>query len=572
MTEIGTGHIRRLNTGVPGLDRVLNFEAVASEGGLPEYSFNVIAGGPGAGKTTMAQQIMFANATSERPALYFTVLGEPALKMLRYQRNYRFFDLSKVGSAIHFENLTQDVLDGTLQQVLEKIVRTVEERNPTLVFVDSFRTVTRSLVSRDYVEVELQEFVQRLALYLSTWEATTFLVGEYSQEEEANNPVFTVADTVIWLFQSVDRNSVVRKLQVLKVRGQEQMSGLQTFRISRAGVQVYPRISRPVARVKRALHPPRLSTGVPGLDEMTGGGIPQGDAVILAGPSGSGKTVLATQFIAAGVHSGQPGVAAIFEEHPDDYERRAKELGIDLPAMIEQGQLEIVYLHPLDLSVDEALHAIQDAVGRVRAQRVVIDSLSGFELTLAPTFRQDYQDSLYRLVSTLTGSGITMLMTVEVVESFTALHFSAHEVSFLSDDIIYQRYVEIEGALRRVMTVVKMRSSSHSSDLREYRITSHGMEIGRALSDYEGIITGTPRLREAVRRPAYPGLSTEETTVLDALIAHGEATVPSVVKATQLRRSTVTAALDQLVDLTYALRVVAAGRTVYRPVGPALQR
>ncbi len=138
----------------------------------------------------------------------------------------------------------------------------------------------------------------------------------------------------------------------------------------------------------------------------------------------------------------------MFEERPGEYLKRARALGLDLEEMMRNGLLEIIYLRPLDLSVDEALLEIEAAAQRVKAQRLVIDSLSGFELALAPTFREDFRESLYRMVGAITGSGVTVFMTAEVAESFTELHFSPDLVSFLTDDIILQRYVELDGRSR----------------------------------------------------------------------------------------------------------------------------
>src|SRR5262249_49569607 len=163
-----------------------------------------------------------------------------------------------------------------LSKVLDRIVRVVEQTSPALVAVDSFRTVVRAAEAIASGELELQAFVQRLALYLTSWQATTFLVGEYSETETRDNPIFTVADGIIWLTQNVERNSVVRKLQVLKERGQAPMPGLHTFRITDDGIQVFPRI---LPRPERAVRPParaRASWGVSGLDEMLGGGVPAG--------------------------------------------------------------------------------------------------------------------------------------------------------------------------------------------------------------------------------------------------------------------------------------------------------
>jgi circadian clock protein KaiC len=242
--------------------------------------------------------------------------------------------------------------------------------------------------------------------------------------------------------------------------------------------------------------------GVPELDKMLGGGIPSSSSVLVVGPAGSGKTSLAMQFVAAGLSKKEPAVIAVFEEHPKEYLERAKALGPDLGKMVAAGLLEVIYLRPLDLSVDEALLEIQSAVARVKARRLVVDSLAGFELALAPTFREDFRESLYRMVGSLTGSGVTVVMTAEVPNSFTNLNLSPNLVSFLSDSIILQRYVELDGHLTKVMTVVKMRGSKHSTELRGYEVGKHGLILGPALTDYTGIITGVARRRDdPVERP-----------------------------------------------------------------------
>src|SRR5688500_6497684 len=163
--------MRQLPTGVPGLDEILG-------GGLPEYSFNIVAGAPGCGKTTLAHQFVFANASFERPVLYFTILGEPAVKMLRYQQQFTFFDQSKLEGTIRFVNLSQLILEKDLSAVLEEIIKDVEAYNARIVVVDSFRTVVRK-AQTNATEMELQGFIQRLALHLTSWQATSFLIGEY---------------------------------------------------------------------------------------------------------------------------------------------------------------------------------------------------------------------------------------------------------------------------------------------------------------------------------------------------------------------------------------------------------
>jgi circadian clock protein KaiC len=476
--------IRRLGTGVPGLDEVLG-------GGIPEFSFNLVAGAPGVGKTTFTQQIMFANASKARPALFFTVLGEPPVKMMRYQQQFGFFDPARVGVDIHFINLAEEVLHRNLDAVLERITAEVEERHPSVVIVDSFRTVVRTTEEPGRSELDLQYFLQRLALRLTSWETTSFLIGEFA-EGESSNPVFTIADGVIWLLNEVERNSSVRKLRVTKVRGQAPMSGLHTLRIDAAGVEVYPRVPAQIGPAARDAGGPRQSIGVKALDKMMGGGIPKGDSVMLTGPTGSGKSILATQFVTAGYEKGECAVIAVFEEHPELYIERARQLGFPLDRMIAEGKLDVLYLRPIDLSVDETLQAIRERVLRLGATRLVIDSMSGFEVALAPTFRLDFRESFYRLLRALTVLGITVISTIEVVESSDYLRFAPYNVSFLADAIVAMRYIELRGKLRRVIAVIKMRSSAHSSELRLYEVTSHGLEIGDSLEGYRGIITGIP--------------------------------------------------------------------------------
>ncbi len=476
--------IAKLPTGIPGLDDVLG-------GGLPEFSFNLLAGAPGCGKTTFAHQIMFANATKERPALYFSILGEPPLKMLRYQQQFNFFDPEKVSECIRFIHLGRDLIEGGLKKVLERIEREVEEASPGLVFVDSFRSVLRESTPSTERDSSLSNFVQMLAVHLTSCEATTFLIGEYLDQESSTNPIFTVADGVFWLYQSVIRNSVVRRLQIHKIRGQKEIPGVHTLKLSKEGVRVFPRLANP--EEPTVLEGPTEKTvkhtGVSGLDKMLGGGIPSGYSVMIAGPSGSGKTVLSTQFIVEGIKQNEPGVIAIFEKRPQDYLRTSPR-GKELDELTKAGQVKLVYIRPLDLSVDEALEQVRSDVKRLGAKRVVVDSLSGFELALAPAFREDFRESLYRMVGALTEMGVTVMLTVEISDTFMELRLSPHGISFLTDGIILQRYTELDGALQKVMAVVKLRAKKHNRQLFAYEITDEGIVVGEALTDYRGILTG----------------------------------------------------------------------------------
>jgi circadian clock protein KaiC len=232
MAEHGKAHLNRLTSGVPNLDLILG-------GGFPEYSLNLIAGDPGSGKTTLCHQIMFANASPQRPALYFTVIGEPPIKMLRYQQQFTFFDPAKLDDTIHFVNLSREA-DQDLGIALEAILTEVERRNPGLVFVDSFRTLTLGAEPQGRLQMELATFLQRLTLHLTSLQATTFLVGEYGQHEPRDYSIFTIADGVVWLSQNVNRNSMVRKIQSIRMRGHSE--DIRSYEITRQGIVVGERL------------------------------------------------------------------------------------------------------------------------------------------------------------------------------------------------------------------------------------------------------------------------------------------------------------------------------------------
>ena len=485
--------IRRLATGVPGLDAILG-------GGLPEFSFNLMAGIPGAGKTTLAHQVMFHLASPSRRALYFTVLGEPPMKMLRYQQQFSFFDQSKVGTSIRFVNLASHLLKRDLKRVLKSIKEEVEANSPGLVFVDSFRSVMLAMENQPGGDSELQSFVQELGMYLTSWEATTFLVGEYDDEESQSNPIFTVADGLIWLTQETYQGSMVRKLEIKKMRGQATLPGEHTFRIGAHGIQAFPRAiqesSMQTARPGRSRAVKRISIGVPALDQMLGGGVPEGYSLLVAGPSGSGKTILATEFLSEGVRSGQNGVVAAFEKSPGLTLSRA------LDPMVRSGNVGIISTRTLDLTIDETLYEISEAVQRLKAKRVVIDSLSGFELALAPSYREDFRDSTYRMISALTSMGVTVLVTSELEDRYTDLRFSPYGAAFLTDAIIVERYVQLEDELRRCIAVVKVRDSDHSKDLREFRIIKGRVVIGDPITGYEGLLSGRVTARQPPVRHA----------------------------------------------------------------------
>ncbi|MGX9219831.1 RAD55 family ATPase [Massilia varians] len=472
----------KLATGVPGLDVLLG-------GGLNEFSFNLITGAPGCGKTTLAHQIMFALANPERRALFFTVLGEPPLKMLRYQQQYSFFDTDKVNTSIRYVNLATDLRAGDFSGVLERITQEVEDFAPSLVFVDSFRSVIQTGKGGIEGMSDLQFFVQELGTRMTSWMATTFLIGEYQHQEAEANPITTVADGMIAMSQLHDRNAVVRKIRIVKMRGQAHMSGSHTFRITDDGVRIYPRLLPPLADDREPgvpvdREPRRIATGTPGLDEMLHGGLPQGHSLLAIGPTGCGKTIMGSKFLRAGVDIGEKGVIMCFEKGT------ARLRNAELAGMIQSGQVTVVESRNIDMTAEEFEDDLLVAIGRTGARRVVIDSLSEFSLYLAPECRRDLREGVFRILSSLAKRGVSSLVTVGLDDRSVDMNFARADMAYLTDAVVAMRYAEDDGHVKRFISVVKVRGSSHSHDVREYRITDDGFEIDPIPAQVNGVLYG----------------------------------------------------------------------------------
>jgi len=471
-----------LQTGVPGLDTLLG-------GGLPEFSFNLVAGPPGSGKTTMAHQIMFNLASPERRALFFTVLGEPPLKMLRYQQQFSFFDMRKVGPAIRYVNLSESLRTGDFSGVLDRIMTEVEEFSPSLVFVDSFRSVVQTAKSGNEGVADLQYFIQELGTRMTSWQATTFLIGEYVSSDPEANPIMTVADGVLSLTQVHEHSTVVRKMRVVKMRGRGHLTGSHNFRITDDGLRVYPRILPSLASdrlpgVPIDRDPQRISTGVPGLDALMHGGLPQGHTMLVAGPTGSGKTIVATRFLQEGARRGEKGVAVYFEKGTPRL-RNA-----ELAELVQDGHVAVVESRLLDLTVDELIDELVRTVERTGASRLVIDSLSEFSLYMAPEYHADLRLAVFRLLSQVAKLDISAVVTIGLNDLFTELRFGEANIPYLTDAVVALRYAEVDGRVQKFMSVVKVRGIAHSTDLRAYRITDEGLEVDELPTEVAGVLGG----------------------------------------------------------------------------------
>src|SRR6266542_2103524 len=272
----------RLSSGHSRLDAVLG-------GGLPANAINMLIGLPGTGKTILAQQYVFANATPERPALYLATVSEPFDKILRYGQTLRFFDPEAVGRSVFYEDLGSSL----------------NERRPAMMVIDSFKALSA------YADAaEFRRFLHDFAGRLSAFPASSFWVGEYGADEVAVAPEFAVADAIVCLSATRASERETRSLRVLKLRGSEFAPGEHAYRLSANGIDVFPRLADASDISTYTLDGARHSSGIAALDEMLADGYWPGASTLCAGPSGSGKTLMGLHFIFNGVRQGEPGVLA----------------------------------------------------------------------------------------------------------------------------------------------------------------------------------------------------------------------------------------------------------------------
>jgi circadian clock protein KaiC len=276
------------------------------------------------------------------------------------------------------------------------------------------------------------------------------------------------------------------------MRGQAHMSGAHTLRITDDGIRVYPRLLTPIGDAYRtvATSARHVPTGVAGLDDMLHGGLPQGHTMLVSGPTGIGKTILGTRFLQAGAAQGEKGVAVFFEKHTARLHNAA------LIKLVQDGQVTVLESLSLSLTVEELLDQLTEAIERTGATRVVIDSLSEIGLYLAPEFRYDLRLAVFRTLSLLSRRGVTALVTVGYEDNAPNWRFSIDNLCFLADAVLSMRFAEVEGHVCKFMTVIKVRGTGHSNELREYRITDAGIEVSPHVTNLDALMTGYPTRRE----------------------------------------------------------------------------
>jgi circadian clock protein KaiC len=452
----------RMSSGNAEADHILG-------GGFPANSINIIMGHPGSGKTIFAEQLIFHNADDDRPILYFTTLSEPLPKVVRYLEGFKFYDESKLGSQVIYEDVGPQLASKGASALVPLLKAAIHNISPKIIVIDSFKAVHDLAPTT----AERRRMVYEMTALLTAYGTTAFLLGEYTEDDILLYPEFAVADGIVELSRRRLGNRDERYFRVFKIRGSRYLEGAHAFRITSAGLDIYPRLVSP--RMPEGYEPAseRISTGIPTLDEMLDGGLWRGTTTLLAGPSGAGKTTIGLQFALEGARRGEPSLYMNFQENPTQLMRTIRALGVDLEQARAQG-LDLVYASPVELQIDSIIVDMFRRIQQRKIRRLVIDAVG--DLASAATDPQRLHDYLYALVQHFAVSTITSVLNFETFGNSLSGGGTQNQMSYLSDNVLLLT-VEGEERTRRMLRILKTRGSAHDTRVREVSISASGLAV-----------------------------------------------------------------------------------------------
>ncbi len=470
----------RVPTHIPGLDLILN-------GGLLEGGLYLVLGTPGTGKTILCNQIAFKHVASGERAVYVTLIAETHARMLAHLRPLAFFDPAPISDTLYYISgypaLEQEGLDGLLSMLRS----TVRDHRATLLIIDGIVNIHPRADILGY-----KRFMQDLQVTMEANGCTTILISPSGNVFEPS-PEHTIVDGIIALSHQRAGMRAVRELEIRKFRGSGFLEGSHSIEIGKDGVVVHPRTEA------RYAFPPawageerqRMSFGIPSLDEMVQGGLLSGSTTMLLGAPGSGKTSLGLHFLADGARQGQPGLHFGFYETPPRLASKANQISLDFARHVEEGTIEVIWQPPLENNLDALAEKLLAAVHRRKVKRLFLDGVNAFKEVA-------YPDRLGRYFIALTNELRALDVTTVYTSEWPALLAPAAELPDgamvdMAENMILLRYVELRSQLYRLLSIIKVRESDYDPSIREFRITSKGIEVASTFESAEAILTGTAR-------------------------------------------------------------------------------
>ncbi|MBC7540865.1 MAG: hypothetical protein H7281_18735 [Bacteriovorax sp.] len=490
-----------LKGGIPKIPRILTHISNLDEilgGGLPEGTITIIAGSPGTGKTILSQQICFPNATSDSPVLFFQTLSEPTAKTLKYLSQFKFFDPGKIANdIIEFIDLGGILKLESVQEGIDQMMEHVKRVKPSFVVIDSFKVFEDLAKSRE----ELRKFTYGVAVNLMAWECTTLLLGEFNDSDLESNPLFSIVDGVIKLKIKLESGEQQRFIQVVKMRGTNHSRDEHAMSISEDGIGVYaPRVT--IRREadehgeKNKKGPDRAKLGISKMDDLLGEGVPFGSSFLLSGVAGTGKTLLSLEFLYRGAKDfGERGIYFSFEETDERLLAEARGMGWEIDQLIDSGMIEIIFIAQPDIVVEKHLLMMNERITKLKAKRIVIDSVSLFVHKISD--QQIVREKVFQLATLVQKAhGIGFFITDIPYGSNKLSRFGVEET--VVDGVILLTSSEKDFERERFIEIYKLRNTAHMDGRHEMKITSNGILITpRQILDHDEK-QGTARTLEGV--------------------------------------------------------------------------
>ena len=476
-------------SGIEGLDRVLG-------GGFPKHHVYLLQGDPGAGKTTLSLQFLLEGVKTGEKGLYIT-LSETRRELEAVARSHGWsLDSIQIHEQLVTEKSLSDEEDTTmfhpseieLGQTIARILEEVERVKPQRVVLDSLSEIR--LLSQSTLRYRKQ--ILGLKQYFSNRGATVLFLDDRTSEGN-DLQLHSVPHGVLILERRAPLYGAPRRrLEVVKLRGVEFSGGFHDFTIKRGGIKVFPRLI--AADHRSDIDEGQLSSGVPEIDSLLGGGIERGSSTLIMGPAGVGKSTLATQYAVAAAKSGEHAALFVFDESKRSLFVRSAALGMDLRELSDSGRISVQQVDPAELSPGEFAHLVRESVELRGARVVVIDSLNGY-LNAMPEERF-LTLHLHELLTYLGDRGVATILVMAQHGLIGSNMVSSVDVSYLADCVVLLRYYEMDGELHKAISVMKKRSGSHENAIRNYSMSPTGLTVGEPLKRFRGILSGIPIVNE----------------------------------------------------------------------------
>jgi circadian clock protein KaiC len=479
----------RARTGIRGLDDVLG-------GGLPRGHLYLVEGTPGAGKTTLGLQFLIEGRDHGERGIYVT-LSETASELNIVAGSHgwslegiELFELvDKEGLSPSAEQSILYPSEVELGETTRGVMTAVERLAPTRLVFDSLSEMR--LLAQDPLRYRRQ--ILALKHFFASRECTVLMLDDLSSKG-GDLQLHSIAHGVLGLDQATgDYGPVRRHLRIVKMRGVRYRGGEHDLNLDTGGIEVFPRLIAAEHRSEFASSV--ASTGTPTLDALLGGGLARGSNTLFIGPSGVGKTTTAISAVVETLRRGEKASYYLFDEGMGTLLKRCVALGLPLEAYIDSGQLQVLPLDPAEMSPGQFSNMVRDAVQQRGATTIVIDSLNAYLQAMPGAKFLLLQ--MHELLSFLNQRGIITLLVLGQHGIIGDVR-SDLDLSYLSDAIVLFRFFEARGQLLKAVSVVKSRTNRHELSIREFRLSDCGVEVGPALTDFEGVLGGVPAYRGSI--------------------------------------------------------------------------